>query len=173
MLITVRHMAMRYAALVLGLVLAMGLTPLSATAQELSPEHIALARKFVDLSYKITTFEQSLIQTGIDVSNQILKQDPSLEKQSNKAIGDAIGYFAKQKDDVLNQFARVYALRFSMDELKQLNAFYETPVGQKLAGLQPTIDQDIVKLYQLYEQNMRKEFYARVRADLVAQGAKL
>ena len=67
--------------------------------------------------------------------------DPTLEEQSDKAIGDAIGYFAKQKDDVLNQFARVYALQFSMDELAEMNAFYETPTGQKLAAIQPKIDQ--------------------------------
>ncbi len=170
---TLRHVAQRFAALVLALVVAGGMAPLTASAQELSPDHIAVARKFVDLSYKITTFEQTLIQTGIDVSDQILKQNPDLEEQSNKAIGDAIAYFAKQKDEVLNQFARVYALRFSMDELKEMNAFYETPTGQKLAGLQSTIDQNIVQLYQLYEQNMRTEFYARVRADLVAGGAKL
>ena len=170
---TLRHVAQRFAALVLALVIAGGMAPLTASAQELSPDHIALARKFVDLSYKITTFEQSLVQTGVDVSDQILKQNPDLEEESNKAIGDAIAYFAKQKDEVLNQFARVYALRFTMDELKEMNAFYETPTGQKLAGLQPTIDQDIVKLYQLYEQNMRTEFYSRVRADLVAGGAKL
>lgn len=168
-----RPAAVRFAAVIFSLLVALGAVSLPAQAQELSPEHVALARKFVDLSYKITTFEQTLIQTGIDVSSAILKQDPSLEKQSNEAIGNAISYFAKQKDDVLDQFARIYALRFSMDELKELNTFYETPTGQKLAGLQSKIDQEIVKLYQLYEQNMRKEFYARVRTDLIAQGAKL
>jgi len=173
MFATLRHVAQRFAALILALVIAGGMAPLTASAQELSPDHIAVARKFVDLSYKITTFEKTLIQTGIDVSDQILKQNPDLEEESNKAIGDAIAYFAKQKDEVLNQFARVYALRFTMDELKEMNAFYETPTGQKLAGLQSTIDQDIVKLFQLYAQNMRTEFYARVRADLIAGGAKL
>ncbi len=173
MFASLRLARQRFAALVFALVIAGGMVPLAASAQELSPDHIAVARKYVDLSYKITTFEQTLIQTGIQVSDQILKQDPSLEEESNKAIGDAIAYFAKQKDEVLNQFARVYALRFSMDELKEMNAFYETPTGQKLAGMQSKIDQDIVRLFQLYAQNMSTEFYARVRADLVAGGAKL
>ncbi len=170
---SLRSAAVRLAALFLSLFVVAGLASLPAQAQELSPDHIALARKYVDLSYKITTFEQTLVQTGIDVSDAIVKQDPSLKEASNKAIGDAISYFATQKDEVLNQFARVYALHFSMDDLKELNAFYETPVGQKLAMEQSKIDQQIVTLFSLYESNMRKEFYARVRADLIAQGAKL
>jgi hypothetical protein len=168
-----RLAAVRFAALALSLLVALGAASLPAGAQELSPDHLALARKYIDLSYKITTFEQSLVQTGIDVSDAILKQDPSLEKQSNEAIGNAIAFFAKQKEEVLNQFARVYALRFTMDELKELNTFYETETGQKLAGLQPIIDGQIVQLYELYQENMRKEFYSRVRADLRAQGADL
>ena len=170
---TLRLAAVRFAALLFMLVIAAGTASVPARAQELSPDHIALARKFVDLSYKITTFEQSLIQAGIDVSDAILKKDPDLQQQSNDAIGRAIKYFAAQKDDVLNQFARVYALHFTMDELKEMNAFYETPTGQKLAGLQPQVDQEIVNLYRLYEENMRKEFYARVRADLKEQGADI
>ncbi len=170
---TPRLAAVRFAALVLSLALAFGSVLLPVRAQELSPDHIALARKYIDLSYKISTFEQSLVQAGIDVSDAILKQDPSLEEQSNKAIGDAISYFAKQKDDVFNQFARVYALNFTMDELREMNAFYETPTGQKLAESQSRIDQNIVTLYSLYEENMRKEMYARVRADLRAQGANI
>ena len=94
-------------------------------------------------------------------------------KSPNKAIGDAIGYFASQKDDVLNQFARVYALQFSMDELAEMNAFYETPTGQKLASTQSKIDQSVVSLFTVYVENMRKEMYARVRADLIEQGADL
>lgn len=173
MFVSLRHAAIRLGALIVALTVFAGLAPFAASAQELSPEHIALARKYVDLSYKITSFEQTLVQAGVDVSDQILKQDPNLEKQSNKAIGNAISYFAKQKDDVLNQFARVYALQFSMDELKEMNAFYSTPTGKKLASLQPKIDQDIVRLFKIYEDNMRKEMYARVRADLIAEGAKL
>ncbi|MBU1173784.1 MAG: DUF2059 domain-containing protein [Alphaproteobacteria bacterium] len=168
----VRPAAARIAALLCALLFAAALSP-SARAQELSPEHVALARQYVDLTYKISTFEQSLIQAGIDVSDAILRVDPSLEEKSNKAIGDAIGYFATQKDEVLNQFARVYALHFSMEEFKEMNAFYSSPTGQKLSGLQSQISNNVVNLFRLYEDNMRKEMYARVRADLIAQGADL
>jgi uncharacterized protein len=170
---SLRLAATRFATIFFSLLIAFGAVSLPAQAQELSPDHVALARKFIDLSYKITTFEQSLVQAGVDVSDAILKKDPNLREQSNDAIGNAISYFAKQKDEVFNQFARVYALQFTMDELKEMNAFYETPTGQKLAASQSKIDQNIVKLYTLYEDNMRKEMYARVRADLMEQGAKL
>ena len=173
MSVSLRNAALRSAALVISVLLAFGAVSLPARAQELSPEHIALARQYVDLSYRITTFEQSLVKAGIDVSDTILRQNPALEEKSNEAIGKAISYFADQKDDVMNQFARVYALQFTMDELKAMNEFYSTDVGKKLASLQSTIDQSIVKLYTIYEDNMRKEMFARVRADLIAQGAKL
>lgn len=169
-----RHLGiLKIAVLFAALLSALTVASLPARAQELSPEHIALARKYIDLSLKITMFEQALIQAGIDVSDTIQRVDPSLEEKADKAIGDAIGYFAGKKDDVFNQFARVYALQFTMDELREMNAFYETPTGQKLAGLQSAIAGQIASLFALYEENMRNEMYARVRADLIEQGADL
>lgn len=169
----IRTAAAALGALLVSILIAFGPATLPARAQELSPDHVAVARKYVDLSFKITSFEQAIIKAGIDVSDAILRIDPSLEEQSDKAIGDAIGHFAEQKDDVLNQFARVYALNFTIEELREMNAFYESPTGQKLATLQGKLSADIANLFILYEDNMRKEMYARVRADLIEQGADL
>lgn len=168
-----RSLAAWLPALLVAAIFSLGLAAAPAKAQELSPEHIALARKYVDLTYRVAVFEQAVLSAGVDVSDTILRADPSLEEASNKAIGDAIAYFAKQKDEVLNQFARVYALQFTMDELEQMNAFYESDAGKKLSSLQAQISQNIVSLFTLYEDNMRQEMYARVRADLIAQGADL
>ena len=40
-----------------------------------------------------------------------------------------------KKDDLFNQFARVYATSFTQDELQQIVTFYDSPVGKKLAEL--------------------------------------
>lgn len=161
------------AGLVAALVLALSFAAPGAIAQELSPEQITTARQYVDLSYKSSIYEQSLLQAGIDVDKLLLQQNPTINKQANDAIGRTIAFFAKRKDDVYNQFARVYASRFTLEELKQLVAFAETPVGKKLADQLTAINNEILQVYQVYESNMRQEFFAKVRADLKEQGIQL
>lgn len=49
-------------------------------------------------------------------------------------------YFSS--DEFLNSIAAVYARHFTEEELKQLAAFYETPLGKKVIGSLPAIYQE-------------------------------
>lgn len=164
------HRIAAFAAVVL---LALGFAAPAAQAQELSPEHLDLARKYVDLTYKTPIFEQSLVQAGLDVSRLIIQQNPDAETASNEVIGDTIGSFRDRKKQVFDQFARVYAVRFTMDELREMNTFYETETGQKLASQLTSINEDVFNIYQVFEDNLRTEFLAKVRADLKEKGIEL
>ncbi len=42
-------------------------------------------------------------------------------------------------DDILTETVPVYARHFSADELKQITAFYRTPVGAKMLNLMPQL----------------------------------
>ena len=72
--------------------------------------------------------------------------------------------------DLYNQFARIYASRFTMEELQQIVDFYSTETGQKLLSQNPGINRDLSNVLQLWENNARTEFLARVRASLRDQG---
>ncbi|MBN9332827.1 DUF2059 domain-containing protein [Devosia sp.] len=75
--------------------------------------------------------------------------------------------------ELLDQFARVYALRFSIEELQNIVTFYETPTGQKLAAANSEMNTDLQRVMQVFSNNLKREFFAKVRAELRAQNIEL
>jgi uncharacterized protein len=156
-----------------GLVIAaLGAAPL-AQAQEIAPEHLALARKYVDLTDSASLYETSLIQTGIETMRQVITQNPEITQQTSAVIGEVIEGYVAEKGDLFDQFARVYAIRFSMEELTEIIAFYESPVGRKLSENNSSINGDLRRVLAVFTNNLRVEFLSRVRAGLREQGIEL
>ncbi|MBJ7578055.1 DUF2059 domain-containing protein [Devosia sp. MC532] len=142
-------------------------------AQEVAPEQLALARKYVDLTDRAAVFETTVVTVGIDSMAQLLTQNPEIEAQLDEVIGDVIKEYNGRKGDLLDQFARVYALRFTTDELQQIVNFYDSAVGQKLAAANSEVNMDLQRILQVYENNLRVEFFAKVRAGLRDKGITL
>lgn len=145
-------------------------TGVPAIAQELAPEHLALARQYVDLTDKSAIYEVTIVETGIETMRTILRQSPEIGDQAEAAIGEVIRSYQGRKGELLDQFARLYALRFSMEELRQIVEFYSSPVGSKLAETNSTISEDMQSVFGVFENNLKTEFFAQVRAALRTQG---
>lgn len=144
-----------------------------ASAQELDPEQLALARKYVELTDQSKIYEVTLLQAGVKTMKTIMAQNPEIKDQATEAIGKTINDYAEQKGDLLDQFARVYALRFTTDELKQIVAFYESDVGKKLSAANPEINQQLQQVMRVFRTNLSTEFFAKVRAKLKDEGIDL
>ena len=139
-------------------------------AQEVAPEHLALAREYVDLTDRAAIYETTLVQTAIDTMRQIVSQNPELTDVTNTAITKILDQYKGHKGDLLDQFARVYAIRFSMDELKEIVAFYKSPTGSKLAQANLELNTDMQNVLKIFTANLNQEFFAKVRAELKANG---
>jgi hypothetical protein len=157
------------AAAVLALCLALGVAGPSM-AQEISPDQLALARKYVDLTNKAQIYEAILAQTAAQTSKLLSEHNPDISDKIDATIGKVLDTYKDKGDDLFNQIARLYAVTFTPDELQQIVAFYETPAGQKLADQAFAINRDAAKVMQVYTYNFGTEFVTKVRADLKAQG---
>lgn len=166
---------MRGAKAVLGVVMTAGMIAMSAPvfAQEVAPEQLALARKYVDLTDRGAVFETTVVEMGIETMRQIVTQNPEIIDETNETIGEVIKEYNGRKGELLDQFARVYAMRFSMEELNQIVAFYESPTGQKLAAANSEVNTDLRRIMQVYTNNLRTEFFAKVRASLRTKGIEI
>src|SRR5689334_8728239 len=114
------------AAAVVAAVLAVGAAA-PALSQEIAPEQLALARKYVDLTNKAGIYEAILVQTAAQTSKLLTQQSPTNAQKIDDVIGKILETYKGKKDDLFNQFARVYAATFTQDELNQIVAFYQTP----------------------------------------------
>lgn len=141
-----------------------------AMAQEVPPEQLALARQYIDLTDRASVYEVTLVEIGLGTLSQITSQNPELAEEADKAVGRVLATYQDRKSELLDQFARVYALHFSVEELQQIVAFYETPTGMKLAQVNNEVNNDIRAVLEVFTNNTRREFFAKVRTELRALG---
>jgi hypothetical protein len=158
-------------AVALSAVLLAVATP--AMAQEVPPEQLELARKYVELTDRSAVYETTLVEIAIGSMRQIVQQNPAIADQTNTAINKILEEYKGRKGELIDQFARVYAVRFTIPELQQIVAFYESPVGKKLSGANAEANTDLQRVLEVFTNNTRPEFFAKLRAELRAQGVKL
>lgn len=68
------------------------------------------------------------------------KPPADAEAKMTKAVLEAVPY-----DDLVSWTVEIYATRFSTEEIRQLIAFYKTPVGKKASKLLPEISGEVGK----------------------------
>lgn len=171
------HMIMtRLSGIAAAAVMALSLTfgaALPAVAQEIPPEQLALARKYVDLTNKAQIYEAIMAMTAQKTSQLLTQANPEIATQIDETIGKALQARQGKNDELFNQIARVYAVTYSTEELQQIVAFYESPAGQKLAENAMGVNQDVGRVMQIYTSNFGTEFVREIRAALTAAGYKV
>jgi uncharacterized protein len=158
------------AALIVVATLALAVAPAVAQESELAPEHLALARKYVDLTDKSDIYAVSLVETAVRTMQTILKTNPDIVEPVDAAITKTLGSYKERRSELMDEFARVYALNFTMEELQEIVTFYETPVGQKLATANASLNDSLQRVVRVFQTNLGTEFFAAVRAELKANG---
>jgi hypothetical protein len=143
---------------------------LPALSQEVSPEHLALARQYIDLTDQSALYESAVAQAGAKTYRQLLPQNPEIADALNEAITTVVKAYADKKGDLYDQIARVYATVFNEQELKDIVAFYSSPTGTKLAKANAELNPTIKRVVDIFTVNLNSEFFARVRAELKAKG---
>lgn len=142
----------------------------AAQPQEVSPEALALARKYVELTDHGGIYETAIVRAGINTYKQLLPQNPTIADPLNKAIETVIASYKGKKGDLFDQMARLYALTFTMEELQQIVDFYSSPTGQKLSKANADLNPSLQRIMNVFSVNLAKEFFAKVRAELKAKG---
>jgi Uncharacterized protein conserved in bacteria len=142
-------------------------------AQEVSPEQLSLARQYVDLTDNASVFEVIMVETGIETMRQLVTQNPEIMDSVDSAVQKVLEDYRARKGELMNQFARVYALRFTVEELQQIVTFYESDVGKKLSASNLEVNSDLQRVLQVFTENVKREFFAQVRAELRAQGVEV
>ena len=77
------------------------------------------------------------------VKDQILANNLSYQKDLNEvAVAEAQAMAGREKE-IGEQMAKMYAIDFTEQELKDLTAFYRSPLGQKVLAQEPKTEQAI------------------------------
>lgn len=149
-------------------------TPAAAPAEPApEPDHLAAAVDFLNTSGATKGFEDMIPQFIDQGRLRFVTQRPELEGIINEASLALVPEIVKERNTLTARLALLYTKEFTADELKQIAAFYHTPVGQKLASNQVKILEASVPVVQSWSRDLTGLITKRIKEEVAKKGQKL
>ena len=134
--------------LLAALLLMLGLFAGSAAqAQDAdTAKRLELGQQLIDLAGAKDGIAQMLDQIAPGLIQLVQQANPGKEKEVAEVMTQYIVPKMKENlPEALRQCAVVYANHFTEDELNQLIAFYQSPIGRKLVQEQPGMSRELAR----------------------------
>lgn len=149
---------------------ALVLTSPLAHAQQPSAAALTLAREIVAITGSTNLFDP-LIPGVIEQAKLLyLQQNPSLSKDLNDIAAQLRKELTPRLSELTTEIATNYATTFNEQELKDLLAFYKSPVGGKLLSEQPKIADSSMRFAQNWANTLSEQVISRMRDELKKKG---
>jgi len=148
------------------------LTP-EVLAQQPSAAAMTTAREIIKTTGATSLFNPLIPGVIEQAKNLFLQQNPGLSKDLNEIAARLRTDLAPRFDELTNEVAKLFATHFTEPELKDLLAFYKTPVGMKLIIEQPKIGEEGIKFAQEWANNLTDQVIAKMRDELKKRGHAL
>ena len=149
-------------------------TPVPQAAAPMPPaDHVALARQVVELSGASSSFENVIPAFVEQAKSLFLPTNPDLGRQFNE-VGDILKVeFQPRVNELIQGIAVAYAQRFTIEELRRIQAFYQSADGQKLVRTIPSIMEETFGRSQQWSQVVTRDIVARFREEFAKRGIRL
>src|SRR6266849_7072134 len=155
--------------LALGLAVALGIG--AADAQQHPSASAIAAAKEVITAKGAAALYSPLVSGVIERTKSIfLQTNPMLGKDLNEVAAKLHAEYATRSAEIVNDVAKLYASRFTEQELKDILAFYKSPLGRKLIVEEPAILDQSMKNAQVWAENLSQEVIAKMRTEMKKRG---
>ncbi|MDF2994525.1 MAG: hypothetical protein K0R27_162 [Xanthobacteraceae bacterium] len=142
----------------------------NAKAPEPSAAQVALARQLLDVNGEAKSFD-SLIPGVIEqTAGSFVQANPDLIRDLREVATQLIPQYETRRAEINDVLARTYASQFSEAELKELIAFYGTPVGKKLVERRQVILDGGMRGVQAWSARLAREVEGKVREEMKKRG---
>ncbi len=141
-----------------------------ARAQEPSAAAAALGREVVELKGGINMFD-TVIDGVIEHHRRTLLQlDPNLDKDLDVVAKQLRTDYVGRRTEIRAEIGRAYASQFTEPELRQIIAFYKTPLGKKLIDAEPKAIDEATKRVDVWATKFADEVMAKIKAEMKKKG---
>lgn len=156
-----------------GLVAALVLAAPAAQAQKATPAAMLTANEIVAATGAAGLFTPLIAGVVEQAKVLFLQQDPGLAGDLNVIAAKMRQDLTPRMSELSGEVAKLYTERFSEQELKEILAFYKSPVGKKLVVEQPRIADGSLKFAQDWANKLSDQVVAQMRAELKKKGHAL
>jgi hypothetical protein len=149
------------------------LVPQAFAQAQPTPGAVAAARELLTLRGTLEPFDRLLSGAVETAKNALLPTNPQLSKELNEVAAILHQNVRPMRETLHNDMSTTYAKHFTEKELKDLLAFYKTPLGKKYAIEEPIAVQDILRHAQQLAGSLSEDMLIRFRAEMRKRGHSL
>jgi hypothetical protein len=154
------------------LIVLFSLVPFSASAQtpQPAPEARAAAKELIEVMQATEQFKKIMPLLMQQLKPAIVQSRPEVERDFDASLPVVLEAMNSRMGELADSMAAIYAFNFSSDELRQLTAFYRSPVGQKFVAKLPAITQQSLAIGQKFGQDLAGDLRQRMIEQLRKKG---
>jgi uncharacterized protein len=144
--------------------------PQPAPLKPASPAAIAAAKELLTLKGVGGIYAAAVPNLVQRAKDQLVGSNLNYQKDLNEVAVIVAQSLAGREKEIGEQMAKIYASDFTEQELKDLNAFYKTPVGQKLLAQEPKSVQASMAYMQQWAQAFSETVMGEFRSEMKKRG---
>jgi len=139
-------------------------------AHQPTPAAVLLAKQIVELK-DIKDLYAPLVRGVVEKTRDAFMQTNFMwSKDLNEVTAIEQKQYAPRVGELVDATARIYASHFTEQELKQLLAYYQSPLGQKALAEEPRIIEQSMADAGAWGDNLSQEVMASMRAEMKKRG---
>ena len=155
----------------LALVLAVAFP--AQAQQQPSANAIALAREIIIVKGGNSIYDPVVPQIIDRARTLFIQSNPMLSGPLNEVAAKLRAELTPRVAELLNDGAKLYASRFTEQELKDVLAFYKSPLGRKVVAQEPSILDQSAANVDDWANKLADEVIAKFRAEMRKKGHEI
>jgi len=147
--------------------------PVHAQSAQPSAASIAAAKEILEIKGSTTLFDPVAPGVVEQVRLTLLQTNPMVAKDLNEVAARMREQYTPRSAELRDNLIRTYASKFSEAELKELLAFYKTPLGRKSISEEPKVLDEAMANMEDWSQKLTAEVIDKMRAEMKKKGHDL
>lgn len=145
----------------------------AAAQQQPTPAAVSMAKEIIDLKGSMGIFPSIIAGVVQQARDTFLQANLTLEKPLNETAAQLRTELATRVNDVRELFAKLYAQRFSEQELKEIVTFLKSPTGKKFISEEPIFLNESLSRAEQWSTALSDEVMSKFRAEMRKKGHNL
>ena len=138
-----------------------------------SPEAHAAAAQLTEMIGVNRQSQQLVAVMRAQMVQMVVRTSGKTPEESTKIVDEVLmPDFTAQENELTDAIVDVWAINFSLEDLKALLAFYATPLGQRLITTLPQITQQGMAAGQNWGRRIYQVALQKHKDELIARGLK-
>lgn len=138
-----------------------------------SPAAVAMAKEVIVLKGATRLWDPIVPGVVEQAKNTYLQMNPMLSRDLNEVSARLRSELTPRLAELVDEAARIYATRFTEPELKDVLAFYKTPIGRKVITEEPKVLDASMTHAQNWANKLSEEVLSKFRTEMKKKGHDL